>query len=255
MMVRNGEATPRNSKRRRLPRRFVWLGSVGLFVAGIFMLSVHLSRPVAPAVSFGSCSSDQNFSMCTVKGVVVADAKFTPTGGLLFKLQDGTGRCTVRVNQCFVSKLEQRAHIPLRGDRVSLVGVLYVDSEQEVSVRLSAVRSMRLTPRSIPSGKGLPRIAWADLESVAAGERIVVQGVLSKITIPRPGSRKPTRCVIQKGESTLDVVIWNRLFRGGVRTLPVPGARVEALGRIGIYRGQRELTLSAVENLREISAD
>lgn len=191
-----------------------------------------------------------NFESVRVDGEVTRDAHLLDSGGLVFSLDDGTGKIRVYGSRPQAEDLLRERRFPRRGDRVSAIGTLGLSDGRIPLLQLASVDALFLTRKPVAPGS-YGRMTVAEVMPGTKGKLVAVSGVLREITLPAPGSKAPYLLTIEECGAQLDIIFWDEVFCELNGTFPVPGTRLDIRGRVSLYKGQVQLKLMSADDLLE----
>lgn len=235
-----GPQVPRPLRIRILQAASLVLATGGLIL--LYLFSVH--RDI-PSIAIREIQPTMSFATVRLSGKVTSDAFLFKSGGLVFNVNDGTGELGVLGNRAQADAMTAAGRLPRRGDQVELVGSLSMGADQVMKLRLVSIER-HVTDREALSETDradTPMIRLSDLGAVEVNARVAVVGLLKKIDVPGPGSNAPYVLTLEEDGIQRPVVFWNDVFLGMNQTLPLPGERIRACGRVEVYCGMVQLKL------------
>lgn len=219
------------------------LGTVGL----LFLYLMVRNREI-PLVKIGEITPTMNFAYVRVHGRVASDARVYREGdqiqGLGFVVDDGSGEIGVRAYRAVARELLASNMVPRMGDTVTVAGSLSVSADDHVLLRLQSPQQLKLEPADVP------RIKLADLSEKYLGKSVIVQGVVSHIIAPRPGSRAPWVIRISDDTGSGDLTFWDDVYAElPQRERLVLGAVIQARAGVSQHRGALQLRVSRGQDI------
>lgn len=219
---------------------FRW-GSVAVAVLGLFFLYLWARNREIPIVRVAEVVESMNMAYVRVEGTAGRVTSSRDAAGrmeyLSFDLDDGTGVARVQAFRHLAQVLDDRGLVPRRGDRVELAGSVRTGEEGQVRLLLQTADHVRVAAREAP------HVPLAELGTHLAGQRIVVEGRVSALFEPDPGSRSPFRILLADGEERATVVIWPRSWDAVRARGLARGVYARLRAEVGEYRGRVQLTL------------
>lgn len=219
------------------------LGTVGL----LFLYLMVRHREI-PLVKIGEITPTMNFAYVRVQGRVVSDARVYREGdrvqGLGFVVDDGTGEIGVRAYRAAARELLEKNIFPRMGDAVTVAGSLSVSADDRILLRLQSPEQLQL--KTVPP----PQVKLGALSTNYLGKSVIVQGVVTRILAPRPGSRAPWVVKLTDESGSADLTFWDDVYGGLTnRERLVLGAVVRARASVSRHRGALQLRVSRSADL------
>ncbi|MBC8207365.1 MAG: hypothetical protein ISR85_04310 [Kiritimatiellales bacterium] len=240
--------------KRPLRVRALRIAALVLAFAGLILLYFYSVNRDIPLVRVDSITPTMNFATVRVSGEVTRDAYVFQSGGMVFNLNDGSGEIAVMGGRAQAEALENAGRLPRRGDRVEVSGSLNVSADQEVKLRMQSAEQLVLQRKRAPSAApGLSPVQLVNITAAQEGEQVLVTGLLKEIEVPGPGSKAPYVLTLEQGGAELDVILWDDVFQGLERKLPMPGKTISVLGRVDVYKDKVQLKVWEAADLREVT--
>ena len=237
--------------KRPLKIRVLRYASLILAVAGLFLLYQYSVNRDIPLVRIADITPTMNFAYVRMAGEVTRDAYVFESGGIVFDMKDGSGEITVMGGRAQAQALESAGKLPQRGDRIEVAGSLSVSAEQEPRLRIQATDQLILNrKRPIANPAAGTGLRLADVTAAHKGALVAVSGILKSIDVPGPGSKAPYTLTLEENGAELAVVFWNDVVQALENKLPMPGKRINASGRIDVYKDKVQLKVRDAGNLR-----
>ncbi len=200
--------------------------ALAVAIGGLFLLHLYATHRELPLVRIGEITPLMNFATVRVQGVLESDARTLRSGSVLYVIDDGTGTLPLFLNRAPSEKL------PRAGSRIAATGSLSVGAGNELRMRAQSIESL-----DGPITEAL--VSDLKLSVITAeqkGERMTVQGRVSKVWKPRPGSKAPHKIVLEDSSGSLEVVHW---FAPELQV--EVGDALEIRGTIDLYKDQLQL--------------
>lgn len=119
-------------------------------------------------------------------------------------------------------------------------GLIRCTGRQEPLLRLRSAAQPRADRPLVPD-RAAPLVRLADMTAGRAGERITVSGLITRVSIPRPGSNAPYILTLEDGGAEVPAVFWGAVLQAQGGRLPMPGQAVRMQGEIDLYNGTVQL--------------
>lgn len=105
-------------------------------------------------------------------------------------------------------------------------------------------------PPPVRAGGLSPEMSFATvrLTDIAAGRaegRVTVCGVVTRVSVPSPGSNAPYQLMLEEGGAEVPAVFWGDVLQVRDGRLPMPGGWLRMRGEVGHYRGTVQLKVCA----------
>ncbi|MBN1269330.1 MAG: hypothetical protein JXB04_07075 [Kiritimatiellae bacterium] len=215
----------------------VLLATVGL--GFLYLMSTHKDVPV---IKISEVSPMMNFAYVRVKGVVSGDVRVYKEGGrvqsLRFPVDDGTGEIPVTAYRAQAEYLLAHELVPRMGDDVDVAGSLSVSADDRLLLRVQVPEHIKLARVELPVTR------LGDLSADDSGGSALVEGVITRVSAPRPGSRAPWTVKIRDDSGEQEMNFWEDTYADiKDKILLAPGTFVRARVGIGTYRGELQLKL------------
>jgi DNA/RNA endonuclease YhcR with UshA esterase domain len=99
-------------------------------------------------------------------------------------------------------------------------------------------------------------VPLADIDESLVGQTILVQGVLTSVRAPRPGSKAPWGLVLSEGDDQIRVTFWDSLYEAlQDKTRLTPGQSVRLYAAVTTYKGDVQLKLNQARDLEYLSEE
>ncbi len=195
-----------------------------LLVAGFALFRWGRVRRDVLLRHIGDIKPAMAFSRVRVQGVLESDACRLRDGGMLCRINDGTGSIAALCSSGDILYSE--------GRRISVCGRLWMDSAGEFQLRAENVEAR------LPKG----------IDATHEGDRLAITGSVARVWAPSAGSRAPHRILLDDGHGSLEVVHW-------LTNAPAlnPGEWLEVRGRVDLYEGRVQLKVFEAADLRRLS--
>ena len=198
------------SVHKRLSIRIFRYAALLLGTVGLFFLYLMVRNREIPVVKISEITPTMNFAYVRVAGRVISDTRVYREGdrvqSLGFVVDDGTGEIAVRAYRAVARELLSSNIFPRMGDRVTVAGSLSVSADDRILLRLQSPRQLHLEAVEPPV------IQLADLSEDLLGKSVIVEGVVSRIMAPRPGSRAPWVIRLVDRSGTADLTFWEDVY-------------------------------------------
>jgi DNA/RNA endonuclease YhcR with UshA esterase domain len=235
-----------------LPRVFRYvalvLGTVGLGL--LYLTALHREIPV---VKIGEIKPMMNFATVRVAGKVSGDAQIFKEGehvrSLRFMVDDGSGEILVQAYKAQAQALVDKYGLPRTGDRVEVAGSLSVSADDDVTMRLQVPEQLVLTRADTKP------MALKDVNDGMIGRDIVVEGNITKVIAPKPGSKAPWTVVVTDAGGQQEITFWQDIYDEiRDKILLAPGAPVRVHVAVRSYKEKLQLALSQGVDIEFIAA-
>lgn len=236
--------------KRPLRVRVLQYASLVLAVAGLILLYLFSVNRDIPLVKVCEITPTMNFATVRVVGEVTRDAYIFKSGGVVFNMKDGSGGIAVMGGRAQSDALAAAGKLPRRGDQVDVTGSLSISADQEAQLRMQSVDRLILNRKRTAVPSAVPLIRLADVTAGQAGDQIAVVGTLKSIDVPGPGSKAPYLLTLEEDGAKLAVILWEDVFQEMGQKLPMPGKRINARGKIDVYKGTVQLKVQEAGDLR-----
>ena len=198
------------------------VGTVGL--GFLYLTALHREIPV---VKIGDIKPAMNFAVVRVVGEVSADARIFREGeriqSLRFTVDDGGGEILVQAYKSQAQALVDTIGLPRMGDRVEVTGSLSVSADNDVVMRLQAPELLVLTRADTKP------TALRDVNEDMIGRNIIVEGAITKVIAPKPGSKAPWAVVVTGAGGQQKITFWQDIYDEiRDKILLAPGAQIRA---------------------------
>lgn len=229
--------------RHRMSLTFFRYAAVLLATVGLFFLYLASTRREVPVVRIGEISPMMNFAYVRVQGTVSSEPRIFKEGGrvqsLRFAVDDGTGEIQVSAYRGQAESLLADNRVPNLGDKVDVAGSLSVSADDRLLLRLQVPEHLRLERRA-------PEVAeLGALRPEDTGRRVVVEGVIRRVSAPRPGSRAPWVLTLEDDTGVAPLCFWEDAYVDiSDKARLAPGTLVRAHVSVGTHRGELQLRLA-----------
>lgn len=224
---------------------------VGIVGLGLLYLSA-LHREI-PVVKIGEIKPAMNFAVVRVVGDVSGDARVFKEGehvrSLRFTVDDGSGEILVQAYKSQAQALVDKYGLPREGDRVEVSGSLSVSEDESVVMRLQVPEHLVLTRADT---KPMP---LRDVHDGMIGKNLLVEGTITKVIAPKPGSKAPWTIVVTDSGGQQEITFWQDIYDEiRDKILLAPGAPIRARVAVRSYKDKLQLLLSQGMDLEFIAA-
>jgi len=228
--------------------RLLRYGSFALSATGtalIILWVVTRGTPISPVADLAE--SPAKGEIVCIAGEVVRNMWFFDRGDILFYVNDGTGEMRVLVGRETARKLAQTRRLPRAKDRIELTGPLHANAAGEQRMMLLAVENLKRIDR--PARSSVSLLELSEVSAGLKGREVVVEGAVKKISLPKPGTRRPYIFTLAAGDIEVPVVFWESVLLGLNGELPAPGTPLRVRARVDVYHDMLELKLDNPEDL------
>ena len=213
-------------------RRFGVSRRTALFVSGILaviFLQLYFSRREPPLIRIGDISPMLNFSTVRVQGLLVADARRLRSGSVFYRVNDGSGILPV-----FLIRPPEE-ELPRAGQRVTIEGNLSVGAGYNRRMHVFSEAQVLLEPER-PVKKRAEDILCSEVTAQQEGMDLSVWGRVSRVWVPRTGTKAPYKIILTDASGALEVIHWLGSNQG-----VTVGDELQVRGRVELYRGKVQL--------------
>lgn len=202
-----------------------------VFFLGVLICAVFVSRALRQReprlIKVSEIKPYMNFRKVRIEGRLIEPARELKSGALFYLVHDGSGQLPV------FAPASEEPLLPWKRAMVSASGSLRVGVGNNRSLQASSVSLVEGDGVEIEQGAGLN---LSQITAEQEGETIVVNGVVSWLWEPKPGSKAPHKIVLEDPSGRIDIIHW----------LEKPpeleqGEPLEVTGIVQIYRGRLEL--------------
>jgi DNA/RNA endonuclease YhcR with UshA esterase domain len=233
--------------RKRLPLRYLRLGSILFALLGLAALLYAVSGTATPRVTVASIAATMNYAYVRLEGIVTRGPVYDPaTQELHFYLADTTGEILVSSFRATTNQLIDQKKIPAAGDHVAVEGTLRV-REDFVSLNLASPDKLDIAhPEPHPLKIG-------DLGRDHNLQAITISGDVREITSPYTGL---TLISVGDASGEVDVAVYaDVLALTGSLPAMQPGDAVQVNGTVTLYKDTPQLTLTDAQGLKKLAED
>ena len=232
-----------------------WFRYVALVIGTIGFGWLYLSalhRDIPP-VRIGEIKPSMNHSAVRVAGDVIADARVFKEGeqvrSLRFTVDDGSGVVLVQAYKSEAQALVDKYGLPRQGDRVEVAGRLSVSADEDAVLRLQVPDQLVLTHADTRP------TALKNINSGMIGKSVVVEGSITKVIAPRPGSKAPWTVVVTDAGGQQELTFWQDVYDEiRDKVLLAPGAPIRAHVAVRSYKDKLQLALNQGMDMEFVSA-
>jgi DNA/RNA endonuclease YhcR with UshA esterase domain len=234
------------SVRKRLPLRYLRLGSLALAVFGLAALLYAARGSPTPKVSVASVGATMNYAYVRLEGQVTRGPTYDPeTQQLRFYLADPTGEIMVSSFRSTTRQLLDQKKIPCAGDHIAVEGTLRV-RDDFASINLVSPDKLDLThAAAIP-------LQISEIGPDHNLQVVSVSGDVREIRTPYQGLT-----LYSVGDSTgeIDLAVYSDVL---ALTGPLAdvqnGDAVQVNGTVSFYRESPQLALTNAQDLVKLDA-
>ncbi len=232
--------------RKRLPLRYLRLGSILLALLGLAALLYAVSGASTPQVTVASVEATMNYAYVRLAGQVTRGPVYDPESQeLRFYLSDSTGEILVSSFRATTRPLIEQKKIPVAGDEVAVEGTLRV-REDFVSLNLSAPDKLQVTH---PAARTLK---IGEIGRDQNLRRVSVSGDVRDIRTPYKGL---TLLSIGDATGEVDVAVYDDVLAlsGKIPDVQI-GDAVQLAGTVSFYKESPQLALTDAQDLSKLLA-
>lgn len=230
---------------RRMSIRFFRTFALVVGIGGVFLIWLAARGIQAPLIKVKDIGPTNAFAYVRVEGENVS-TRIYEDGGVMFRIDDGTGTLMVRAYADIGKKLLAEDRVPGPGDRVSAEGTL--------NLREDFVMMIVNVPSKVQIERTVPEVvAIANLDDDYMDEKVMVEGkVVGERKFPKGSS-----VTVSDGTGTIDVVVWdsNRKTFGDKERLLELGKNVAVQGKLGKFRDKLQIALAFPGDISELERE
>ncbi len=230
---------------RRFSIRFFRGFALIVGLGGTLLIYLAARGIKAPLIKIADIGPTNSFAYVRVEGEDIS-TRIYEDGGVLFRIDDGTGTLMIRAYGDMGKKLLAQDRIPGPGDRVSVEGTL--------QLRENFVQMIVNVPTKVRIERVVPELtAIANLDDDYMDEKVLVEGkIVGERKFPKGSS-----FTVSDGTGTIDVTVWDSNLKmfGARKDLLELGKNVLIQGMLGKYRDKFQVGLAFPGDIEELDRE
>jgi DNA/RNA endonuclease YhcR with UshA esterase domain len=232
--------------RKRLPLRYLRLGSIALAVLGLVALLYAILGSPTPKVTVASVGATMNYAYVRLEGQVTRGPRYDPeTQALSFYLADSTGEIMVSSFRATTRQLLDQKKIPVAGDRVAVEGTLRVRDDFG-ALNLVSPDKLELTH---------PAANVVKIGEIGPDDNLQIVSVSGDVREIRTPYKGLTLYSVGDATGEIDLAVYSDILAlsGPLADVGI-GDAVQVNGTVSFYRESPQLALTNARDLVKLDA-
>lgn len=242
---RCGAQPPQRFRRRTL----CWMAVLLALVGFVFLWCLATSHRRIPQIMISDIQPVMKLALVRVVGKTIGEAHVVHAAGkissLHFVLADGTGELTVVAEAEQAQQMALWDRVPRVGDAVEVIGRLRPGADASVFLQIQPGATLKL--------QRMERVMTSATEihdGLEEGAHVMLTGVVTRVTVPRVGSRAQYLVTLRAGGEEQQFVSFSGVMDQLLsKKRLVPGVAVQVQVTVVRYAGKLRLTLGRPQDI------